>query len=411
MTLLRVIAVAVGWVIANVAVAADPIRIAFIDPLSGSFANIGEVGLKHAQMAVDRINAKGGVLGGQQLEVVPFDSKANPQDAALALRQASDQGIRFVLHAASSAVGAAILDAVAKHNTRNPDNTLIYLNHGAIEPTFTNERCNFWHFRFDANQLMKIQAFTDAMARDEKVHKVYQINQDYSAGQLMSRETRAMLARKRPDVQIVGDELHPLGKVKDFAPYISKIKASGADTVATNNWGNDIALLIKAAKEAGLNVSWYAMYVYLTGTPAAMGDPGNNSVKTLMSWHPNIPGTELEAYANAYKARFKDDWGWLPSYLALHMLAQAVDLAKSTEPRKVALALENMKYAGPTGEVWMRGEDHQLMQPLYVANFVKVGRDGVKYDAEGTGFGWHTEQRVEAKDTVLPHTCRMERSE
>ena len=409
MKALRVIAVAVGLLLANCTFAAEPLRIALIDPLSGAFANIGESTLKHAQMAVDRINARGGVLGGQKLEIVAFDSKGNPQDAALALRQVADQGIHYVLHAASSAVGAAILDGVAKHNSRNPDNVIIYLNHGAIDPTLTNERCNFWHFRFDAHQLMKIQAFTDAMARDKKMHKVYLINQDYNPGQLMSRETRAMLARKRPDVEIVGDDLHPIGKIKDFAPYVAKIKASGADTVATNNWGSDIALLIKAAKETGLNVSWYAMYVYLIGTPAAMGDPGNSSVTTLLMWHPNIPGTELEAYANAYKLRFKEDWGWLPSYVALHMLVQAVEQVKSTEPLKVALAMEDMKYAGPTGEVWMRREDHQLMQPIYVANFVKVGREGTQYDAEGTGFGWHTEQRIEVKDTILPHTCKMER--
>jgi branched-chain amino acid transport system substrate-binding protein len=397
--------------LAAAAAPAQTVRIAIIDPLSGPFANIGEYNLKHAQMAVDQINARGGVLGGQKLELVPLDSKNNPQEAGLVLQQAIDQNIRFVYQAAGSVVGGALLEAVGKHNARNPDRTVLYLNHGAIEPSFTNERCNFWHFRFDSHQIMKIGAFTDAIARDKRVRKAYLINQDYSAGQVFARETRAMLARKRPDIQIVGDDFHPLGKVKDFSPYIAKIKAAGADTVLTNNWGNDIALLIKASRDAGLDVSWYAMYVYLTGTPAAIGDPGGNAVKTLMSWHANIADNPLEPYANAYKARYKADWGWLPGYLALQMLARAIDQAKSGDPLRVALALEDMRYDGPTGQVWMRAEDHQLSQPLYVASFVRAGAGGVKYDVESTGFGWKTESRVEAKETVMPHTCRMQRPE
>jgi branched-chain amino acid transport system substrate-binding protein len=388
---------------------AQTVKVAIIDPLSGPFANIGEYNVKHAQMAIDQINAHGGVAGGQKLELVLLDSKNNPQEAGLVLQQAIDQNIRYVYQAAGSVVGGALLEAVGKHNARNPDRAVLYLNHGAIEPSFTNERCNFWHFRFDSHQIMKINAFTDAIAKDKRVHKAYLINQDYSAGQVFARETRAMLARKRPDIEIVGDDLHPLGKVKDFSPYIAKIKASGADTVMTNNWGQDIALLIKAAKDAGLTVSWYAMYVYLTGTPAMVGDPGGSSVHTLMSWHANIADNQLESYANAYKAKYKADWGWLPGYLALQMLGKAMDQAKSTDPLKVALALEDMRYDGPTGQVWMRRDDHQLSQPLYIATFTKAGQSGVKYDVEGTGFGWKTESRVEAKDTVLPHTCQMQR--
>ncbi len=388
---------------------AENIKIAAIDPLSGPFANVGEYLVKQGQMAIDQINKQGGVAGGQKLELVLFDSKNNPQEAALMLQQATDQGIRYVYQAAGSVVGGALLEAVGKYNARNPERSVVYLNHGAIEPSFTNERCNFWHFRFDAHQIMKINAFTDAIARDNKVHKVYLINQDYSAGQIFARESRAMLARKRPDVEIVGDDLHPLGKVKDFAPYVAKMKAAGADTVLTNNWGNDIALLVKAAKDAGLNVSWYAMYIYLTGTPAAVGDPGSASIKTLMSWHANIAGNELESYANAYKNKYRADWGWLPGYLALQMLARAMDQAKSTDPQKVALALENMRYNGPTGEVWMRADDHQLSQPLYLASFTRAGQPGVKYDAEATGFCWKTIARSEAKDTVMPHSCTMQR--
>ena len=90
-----------------------------------------------------------------------------------------------------------------------------------------------------------------------------------------------MLARKRPDVTIVGDDLHPLGKVKDFAPYAAKIKASGTDSVLTGNWGNDLSLLVKAGKEAGLLVEYYSLYAYIVGSPTAIGEAGAQHVRTL----------------------------------------------------------------------------------------------------------------------------------
>jgi branched-chain amino acid transport system substrate-binding protein len=207
----------------------------------------------------------------------------------------------------------------------------------------------------------------------------------------------------------VGDDLHPLGKIKDFSPYVSKIRASGADTVITGNWGPDLSLLIKAGRELGLDVRYYAPYAYLDGTPSAIGAAGADRVKTLTQWHANVAGNTLEDFANRFKARFKRDFMWLPGRLAVLMLVKAIEQAGSTEPAKIALALEGMRFAGPTGEVWMRADDHQLFQPLYLATFSRAGTNGVRYDLENTGFGWRTDRRFESADTVVPTTCRMER--
>ena len=91
------------------------------------------------------------------------------------------------------------------------------------------------------------------------------------------------------------------------------------------------------------------------------------------------------------------------------MLAKAIDQVGTTDPLKVAYALEGMRYQGPGGETWMRADDHQLIAPIEIASLVKVGQAGVSYDVEGTGYGWKTEVRVEGKDTALPTTCRMDR--
>jgi branched-chain amino acid transport system substrate-binding protein len=238
------------------AVQAQNIRIGFIDPLSGPFANVGESELRHFQLLADMINARGGVLG-RKLEIVPFDNKSSPQDSVLQLKSAIDLGIQYVTQGNGSNVAHALVDTLAKHNARNPGQAVLYLNYAAVDPALTNEKCSFWHFRFDADADMKMSALTDVMAADKSLSKVYLLNQDYAFGQAVSRAGRAMLAAKRPDIQIVGDDLHPLGKVKDFAPYIAKINASGAQAVITGNWGNDLALLVKASKEAGLKVEYF----------------------------------------------------------------------------------------------------------------------------------------------------------
>jgi len=389
--------------------AADTIKIAHIDPQSGPFALQGQMGDRHIQQEVDEINARGGVLGGVKLELVSFDNKSSPQESLVALKQAIDQGIRFITQGNGSHVGHALTEGVLKHNQRNPGNEILYLNHAAIDPALTNEKCNFWHFRFDANVDMKIDALTSVIAKDANSKKIYLINQDYAYGQSVSRVAREMISKKRPDMKIVGDELHPTGKVKDFAPYIAKIKASAADTVLSGNWGSDLALLIKAAEEAGLAATFYTNYAYLVGTPRAFGPSGADRVKTVASWFPNLPGHPLEKNYFEYKKRYSEDWGFLPIKYTIDMWAKAINKAGSAEPVKVAKALEDMRYDAGVGEAWMRSDDHQIMEPLFVSTFTKVGKQGVKYDADDTGYGWNTDVRIEAKDNVLPTTCKMER--
>ena len=282
------------------AAAQDTIRIAYIDPLSGAFANVGEAGVHHFQFAMDQVNARGGVLG-KKFELVPLDSKTNPQDTQIALKKVIDDGIRIVLQGNGSNVAHAIVDTLAKHNEREPGKAVLYLNYAAVDPALTNDKCSFWHFRFDADADMKMEALTSFIAKQPNVKKVYLINQDYSFGKAVAAAATAMLKKKRPDIQIVGDELHPLGKVQDFAPYVAKIKASGADAVITGNWGNDLSLLVRAAKDAGLAADWYTYYAGGLGTPSAIGQAGKDRVKQVTEWHSNVDAPGMDAQVEAYK--------------------------------------------------------------------------------------------------------------
>lgn len=397
--------------LAGGAVAADTIKIAYLDPLSGAFGNVGEVGLRHLQYAVEKINAKGGVMG-QKFEVVPFDTKTSPQEAQLIFKQIVDQNIRFMMQGNGSSVAIALTEALAKHNAREPEKTVLYMNYGAVDPVLTNDKCNFYHFRFDADVDMKMQALTNYMALQKDIKKVYLINQDYAFGQSVSKAGRAMLNKKRPDIEIVGDDLHPLGKIKDFAPYVAKIKASGADAVVTGNWGNDIALLIKASKEAGLAAKFYTYYAGGLGTPPAIGEAGVGNLKQVTVFHSNIGGSRTNAEVEAYRKRFsesKDDFYWTSVMTAVDMLSRSIEQAKSTDPTKVALVMETLKADQLTGEVYMRNDNHQLIQPIFISTFSRSNGKDVKFDVERTGFGFKTDARIEAKDTVLPTTCKFQR--
>jgi branched-chain amino acid transport system substrate-binding protein len=405
---LIVVAAAVGANAAAPAPAAaqETVKIAYIDPLSGGAASAGLLGQKHFSYFVDKINAAGGV-NGQKFEVVAFDNKLSPQESLIILKKVIDERIRYVAQGNGSLVAHALIDAVAKHNERNPGQEVLYLNYAAVDPALTNEKCSFWHFRFDADADMKMEALTNYMARQPNIKKVYLINQDYSFGKAVAAAARTMLRRKRPDVEIVGDELHPLQKVTDFSPYVAKIKASGADSVITGNWSNDMVLLVKAGKDAGLKVDWYTYYANSLGTPTAIGKDGVGHVKVVAEWEKNVlpePDPDQVAYEKRFTGK-EDDFRYWRLKTMFEMLAAAMKKAGSNDPVRVARALEGMKQQTPLGEVEMRADNHQLLQPLFIFTM----SDKARYDVEHTGLGFVTNGKVDAKDTALPTVCKMER--
>ncbi len=294
--------------------AVEPIRLGMIEGLSGPFANAGEAVARNLHFAVARVNARGGVRlpgGARPLALATFDSKGQVEEALLQLKRASDDGVRFILQGNSSAVAGALIDAIGRHNERAPAGRQLLLNYSAVDPALTNERCSFWHFRFDAHAEMRMAALMQVIEADPRVRRVYLINQDYSFGREVARSARDMLARWRPDVQIVGDELHPLGRIRDFAPYAAKIRQAGADTVITGNWGNDLTFLVRAARDAGLEASFYTFYGNGLGAPAAIGEAGVGRVRAVAEWHYNAGLPAMDAVYADFRKRYpepRDDY-------------------------------------------------------------------------------------------------------
>ncbi|RZI39858.1 branched-chain amino acid ABC transporter substrate-binding protein [Herbaspirillum sp. HC18] len=392
----------------SLAASAENVKIAFIDPLSGPFAPVGQSGLKSWQYVAEIANAKKWA-GENTFEVVGFDNKASPQESLTQLRTAIDQGYRYIAQGNGSGVALALIDAINKHNERNPGKEVLFLNYAAVDPDLTNGKCSFWHFRFDANSDQKMEALTSYIEKNPNIKKVYIIGQNYAFGHQVTRAAKEYLKRKRPDIQIVGDDLHPIGQVKDFSPYVAKIKDSGADTVITGNWGADLALLIKAAKDADLKTNFYTYYANTNGVPTAMGTAGAERVKYVGYWNVNNEKFVGKEIVEGFKKKYNDDYYMISTYSALSLLGKGIKESGSTAAGKVALAMEGVKVASLNGEVEMRKTDHQLQQPLYIATWTKINGKDVKFDQENTGLGWKTDVKLDAYVSTQPTSCQMKR--
>ena len=395
------------WTGTGIASAQGTIKVMYTDPLSGPFAQVGDQNLQQFKYIIDYINGRGGAIG-RKFELVSFDNKSQPSEALLALKAATDQNIPIIMQCSGSNIAAALIEGVDKHNERNPTNRIVYVNCGAVATELTNEKCSYWHFRMDAHVGMKAETMVRALPKD--VTKVYLLNQDYLFGQSVQRDIKTFLGKVRPDVKVVGDELIPLGKVKDFSPYITKIKASGAQALLTGNWGPDMTLLIKSGMDAGLDIRSYTMYAHLGGGATAIGPAGNGKVRSVMPFHENIAvetgKTDTEGWTRQFRSTHDFDFYAAGFRTLFEFIQAAMNKAGSADPVKFAAALEGLTITDLLGhQVTMRKADHQILSEYFVGVFTK----GVKYDSEKTGLGWKTETTVLPKDLDQPNTCNMKR--
>jgi branched-chain amino acid transport system substrate-binding protein len=385
--------------------AGQVVKIVRIDPLSGLLGPVGVNQSKSYQFFAEKYSAIN--PAGVKFEVSFIDNKLSPTESLNALKAAIDQGVRYIAQGNGSSVALALIDAINKHNERNPGKEVLFLNDSAVDPDLTNSKCSFWHFRFDADTSMKIEAMTTFMKDQKDIQKVYLLNQNYSHGQQVARFAKENLARKRPDIQIVGEDLHPLGQVRDFAPYIAKIKASGADTVITGNWGSDLSLLVKAANEGGYNGKFYTYYTGVTGTPTALGTNGAGRVFQIAYSHYNMGG-QMAEWTKEFNQKFNDDHYTHSINRIFEALGAAMAKAKSTDPLKVAQALEGLSWKSFNGEVEMRKTDHQLQQPLYMTVWQKADAK-FPYSPEKTGMTLVPVREFPNFVSSTPTSCQMKR--
>lgn len=403
---------AAALAVTSPAAAQETFKVAYIDPLSGPFANVGELMLGHIQFAVDDINAKGGVLKGTKMELLKFDGKLAAAESLSVLQLAIDQGAKVVFTGGSgSSVVGALVEAAAKHNARNPDRPVIVVNHSSIDPELTGKRCNFWHFQVEANTAMKMKALANYAKKQPDIKNVYLFNQDYAHGKQWAAFGQDLVGLARPDVKFVGQDLIPIGRVKDFAPYISKIKATGADTLITGNWGNDLTLLVRAAGDAGVDLRYFNHSAgSIPGTVTAVSLARTGRLTWVAEWHPGQADTpKVDALAKAYKARTGKDFLAPRIEMAPRFVAAAMTKAQSTDAKKIALAMEDMSYESSFGPVRMRAEDHQLLLPQVVNTIAPVDGKAVKVGWEGTNYGFRTDAVYTGNELAQGSECKMVR--
>lgn len=390
--------------------AQEPVRIAFMDPLSGTFASVGNTGKTILEFAVDYFyNSKGGILGGRMIEIVPLDNKQSPNETQLQFRRAISEEIQIIFQGNSSAVANTLNQTISRHNRRNPGQEVLQINYSAVDPILTEDNCSFWHFRFDAHANMKLNILTDYIAADPDIKSMYIIGQDYSFGQVVSDTTIRLLNEKRPDIEIVGNEFHPIGQVKDFTPYVTKIVSSGADAVITGNFGADMVSLARSIIDSGLDIPIYTFYAAYDGITATLGESGKGKIRLIHNGVANpLPTEERKQFNRDFKIAHPNNDITQPRIVnALQMVVKAMEETQSTDPYDIALALEDMRFTTLGGEeIWMRGEDHQVFQQLSISVHTD---EGVEFDADNSGYGLVTEYQVPLEETIVESSCQMRR--
>ncbi|MCP4631221.1 MAG: branched-chain amino acid ABC transporter substrate-binding protein [bacterium] len=394
--------------------AAEPIRIGHIDPFSGPIAAVGLEAQDNYKLAIERINARGGVLGGRMIELVPLDNAMKAEKTTQQVKKAIDLGIRFITQGIASSHALNIIKTLNKHNKRNPDQAVVYFNHSAVTPAFTNEMCSFWHFRTDADVNMKISALVTQLGKNPKIKKLYMLNQNYVYGKAVQSAVKRYLKERAPHVELVGDDLMiPFGKVQDFTPYVAKIASSKADAVITGNWGVDFERYVKAVAGAGLAVEFYSIYA---GIPTSLNNYGEEAgiklkIKQISEAHMNDEDRqEVKDFAAANLKKYGRTWYADRYRLTMELFAAALNKAGTDDPVAVAYALEGLTLPGPHGDkIVMRADNHQIAMPMVVSEIDPNALVKFVYNNKPFGIGWKTDGWVSTAENTLPTTCQMKR--
>ncbi len=389
---------------------AAPLKIGLIETLSGPQASTGLMFRAAARYAVERINQSGG-WNGEPIQLLEYDNQGGPSEAADKLKSAIADGAQFVVQGASSAVSGQLTEDVRKHNVRNPGKEIVFVNVGGEALELTGEKCHAHHFRFNANAQVRVKALVTAMKETNALGaRVYSINQNYSWGQDVERAVVDNAAVGR--YQVVEKALHDVNKIQDFSPYVAKIGVANATTVLTGNWSNDLLLLMKATKAAGLKARFGTAFLDQPGNLSNAGEVAlGHYVAHLFNADAN--GKDSEQFAADYKAKT----GHMPVFIegqtvfGLLMVADVLKSVKAQDGRlnvnALVKVLENAKFKSPMGESRMRAADHQLLMPVAVSMVTKDAR----YKADDTDMGFKTVKLFTADEAATPvqSVCQMQR--
>lgn len=384
--------------------ARQTVRIAFIDPLYGAMADVGRNGLRSWQFMAEAMST----AGGPRFMVAGFDNKGSPQESINALKAAVDQGFRYIVQGNGSGVAAVISEALVRHNLRHPEQPVVHINYGAMDPALTNEKCSPWHVRIDADTAMKTQALARFMAEQPALKRIFLLNQNDAHGQQFSVHLKQALAPLRPDLQVVGDELHPPFQGRDFGPYVRKLQASGAQALVTANWGADLRDLVRSLVVERTDLALYAYYPSQSGVPTALAKANDRfAVYQVACSHTNQTGP-AGALAQQFERKHGEDFVTYAAFDGLAMLRHAIVQAETTNSAQIAARLSGMIFPGFNGPVQLSADDHQLQKGVYIARWQKV-TSAYPREAEGSGRTFAPVRYFDPWVIRAPARCDMQR--
>ncbi|TAN30810.1 MAG: branched-chain amino acid ABC transporter substrate-binding protein [Castellaniella sp.] len=389
---------------------AEPLKIAIVETLSGPQASTGLMYRDATRYAVERLNAQGG-WGGEPIKLLQYDSQGTPAGAAEKLKAAIADGAQMVVQGASSAVAGQLSEDIRKYDIRNPGREVLFLNVGAEAMELTGSKCNFHAFRFAGNSDISVKALVEAMKSANTLGtKVYSINQNYSWGVDMQNAIGQNAAEG--GYKVVGETLHDVNKIQDFSPYVQKIIASGAQTVITGNWSNDLLLLMKAAKAGGLKARFATTFLDQPGNLANAGHVALGAY-VVHPFDAEANGGAGVSMADEFKAKV----GHYPVYVepqtlfGIEMVGAALKKVAPENGKlninKLALQIEQTKLDTPMGAWTMRAADHQVLLPMVVS---EVSTEA-KFKVDGTDMGFKPVKLLTAAEAEAPvqGACKMRR--
>ena len=387
---------------------AEPLKIGIIESLSGSQTSTGRLYARAVKYGVDRINAAGG-FNGEPIEVAEYDNAGGSSEAADKFRQAVADGVNIIIQGASSAIAGQLTEDVRKHNLRNPGEEVLFMNLGGEAMELTGDKCQFYHFRFTTTAPMRVTALVNAMKKSDTLGgSVYAINQNYSWGKDVQAAVEA--AAPAGGYKIVGEVLHDVNKIQDFAPFVARIKSTEPDTVFTGNWSNDLLLLMKAMGDAGLDVTFATTFL---DQPGNIANAGQTALGHYIANNYDNAATPDNSFPESYKAATGQYLIFVEGH-STFALGQLQAALATLDPKggdinvtDIALALENSVYQSPLGPISIRKEDHQTIRPVVVSKVVK----GAKYPADGTDMGFETVEVIPGEKAIYPvqDSCKMKR--
>ncbi|MBI3629997.1 MAG: ABC transporter substrate-binding protein [Candidatus Rokubacteria bacterium] len=383
-----------------------PIKVGILEPLSGPVKYIGESFVAATRFAADRVNRAGGVLG-RRLDIVPADSELKPD---VATRRANDliltEQVDLLAVGTGSNIGKAASQVASQYRK-------LFVSYATEAAELTGAEFFRTTFRCCLNTDMHAAQFAVYFARlaPQRYTKFYLLNQDYNFGHAAAEGFKRKFDRVRAaGQQIIADEYHPLQKVQDFAPYVTKIMASGAEVVITGDWGQDLRLLLQQGAALGWKVKIGNFFLYDPVVLKAVGKPAIGHV-TADAYLLTVDTPENRDFIKAWRDHYPDaplsyrypEGAYARAAYAILWLAEVIRTAGSVETEALIKAWEGARFTTAWGEVEMRACDHQMLTPGYVAEIMEPEKIPASIRYWGTEFpGAGTPTPIPREEMVVP---------